>query len=74
MEYIVVPYVTQELEDSEFTHLDYMDFWMHSVHAHAAQNTRNSLKNTTLSPPIFIVGTHRNSLSKDKVEQEKLVG
>ncbi|KAH9504609.1 hypothetical protein Btru_062423 [Bulinus truncatus] len=45
--------------------LEYMDFWMRSIHAHAAENTRNNLENTALSPPIFIVGTHRDSLSTD---------
>jgi len=59
--------------DSELSHVDYMDFWLNSIHAHAAQNTRDSVDNTTLSPPIFIVGTHRGGLSDNPVLQEKLV-
>ena len=59
--------------DSELSHVGYMDFWLNSIHAHAAQNTRDSVDNTTLSPPIFIVGTHRGRLSDDPLHQEKLV-
>ncbi|KAK2167674.1 hypothetical protein LSH36_25g02050, partial [Paralvinella palmiformis] len=61
-----------EYMDSELSHVDYMDFWLNSIHAHAAQNTRDSVDNTTLSPPIFIVGTHRGGLSDNPVLQEKL--
>ena len=50
-----------------------MDYWMNSIHAHTAKNTRDSVDNTTLSPPIFIVGTHRNSLHDAPELQAKLV-
>nr|KAG5714043.1 hypothetical protein BaRGS_020371 [Batillaria attramentaria] len=49
----------------ELSTLEYMDFWMRSIHAHAAENTCENVDNTTLSPPIFVVGTHRNSLHDD---------
>ena len=62
-----------EYRESEFTNLDFMDFWMRSIHAHTAENRRRPLEGTTLSPPIFIVGTHRNSLSPDPEEQMKMV-
>ena len=62
-----------EWEEGELTNLDYMDYWMSSIHAHTAQNTRNSVDNTTISPPIFIVGTHRNSLASDPDVQDTLV-
>ncbi|XP_048256527.1 uncharacterized protein LOC124147603 isoform X2 [Haliotis rufescens] len=61
-----------EAEDSLST-LDYMDFWLRSIHAHAAENMRNSVDNTKLSPPIFIVGTHRDSLALDHDAQMELV-
>ena len=62
-----------EYIDSELSHVGFMDFWLNSIHAHAAQNTRDSVDNTTLSPPVFIVGTHRGQLSDDPILQEKLV-
>ena len=58
---------------NEMTHLDYMDYWMNSIHAHAAINTRNSVDNDTLSPPIFIVGTHRHTLHPDPTKQKEMV-
>jgi hypothetical protein len=61
------------IQNNEMTHLEYMDLWMHSIHAHSAQNTRGSVDNTTLSPPIFIVGTHRNSVHEEDIMQEKIV-
>ncbi|XP_050403283.2 uncharacterized protein LOC126819343 [Patella vulgata] len=60
-------------ESEELSTLEYMDFWMRSIHAHAAENTFNSVDNTRLSPPIFIVGTHRNSLDTDFDTQKLLV-
>ncbi|XP_059151598.1 uncharacterized protein LOC131937903 isoform X2 [Physella acuta] len=53
--------------------LEYMDFWMRSIHAHAAENTRNKLDNTALSPPVFIVGTHRDSLHPDPILRLQMV-
>jgi hypothetical protein len=50
-----------------------MDFWMQSIHSHAAENATNSLDNTTLFPPIFVVGTHRNSLHDDPAMRAQMV-
>ena len=58
---------------AELSSFDYMDYWMNSIHAHTAKNTRDSVDHTTLSPPIFIVGTHRNSLHDAPELQAKLV-
>ncbi len=58
---------------AELSPFDYMDYWMNSIHAHTAKNTRDSVDNTTLSPPIFIVGTHRNSLHDAPELRDKLV-
>ncbi|KAL8574880.1 hypothetical protein ACOMHN_003440 [Nucella lapillus] len=64
----------EEAEESEeLSTLEYMDFWMRSIHSHAAENTRDSIENSTLSPPIFVVGTHRNSLHEDPVVRSELV-
>lgn len=63
----------QGTDDSELSTLEYMDFWMRSIYAHASQNTSNAIDNTRLSPPIFVVGTHRNSLSSDTALQNKIV-
>ncbi|XP_041360166.1 uncharacterized protein LOC121376383 [Gigantopelta aegis] len=59
--------------EEDLSVLEYMDFWMRSIHSHAAENTRNSVDNTKLSPPIFIVGTHRSSLHPDVRTQNELV-
>ncbi|CAG5127518.1 unnamed protein product, partial [Candidula unifasciata] len=58
---------------SKMSTLQYMDFWMRSIHAHAAENASNSVDNMTLSPPIFIVGTHRDSLHTDAAVRSQLV-
>ncbi len=62
-----------EYESSEMSNIDYMDYWINSIHAHTAQNTRNSVDNNTLSPPVFIVGTHKNSLHEDPDVRLKMV-
>ncbi|XP_072172990.1 uncharacterized protein [Diadema setosum] len=62
-----------EYAESEFTNLDFMDFWMRSIHAHTAENRKSAIDGTMLSPPVFVVGTHRNSLAADLDEQRKLV-
>ena len=60
-------------EDGELSTLEYMDFWMRSIHLHAAENTRDNVDSSTLSPPIFVVGTHRNSLHDDPSTCAQLV-
>lgn len=53
--------------------LDFMDYWLKTIYAHTSDNTNCSVHNTRLSPPVFIVGTHRNSLASDPEIQEMLV-
>lgn len=53
--------------------LDYMDYWLKTIHAQISDNTRSQVDNTRLSPPVFIVGTHRNSLASDQEIQEMMV-
>ncbi|XP_038056276.1 uncharacterized protein LOC119728209 [Patiria miniata] len=62
-----------EWSQGKFTNLDHIDFWLRSVHAHTAENARNVPGNTALSPPIFIVGTHRDGLGSDPAERDRLV-
>ncbi|GAB1605871.1 uncharacterized protein LOC115219837 [Argonauta hians] len=57
----------------KMSNLGYVDYWMKSIHAHSAENTKNTITNSTLSPPIFIVGTHRNDLNDDLDIQKQMV-
>ncbi|CAF0933242.1 unnamed protein product, partial [Didymodactylos carnosus] len=60
-------YEYQSQKNKDLTNLDYLNFWAHSIYCHSANNSI-TLKSgeQRLSPPIIIVGTHRNSLSEDK--------
>ncbi|XP_074643355.1 uncharacterized protein LOC141900379 [Tubulanus polymorphus] len=60
-------------DERELTNLEYIKFWMNSIHAHAAKNTHDSIDNISLSPPIFVVGTHKNSLPGNEEEKQKLI-
>lgn len=65
---------TSRMEDKDdLTTLEYMDFWMHSIHSHAAENTSDSMDSSMLSPPIVVVGTHRNSLHDDPTTRAQMV-
>ena len=62
------------LQDTDhLSTMEYMDFWLQSIHAHAAENTSENVDSSNLSPPIFVVGTHRDSLHEDPDEREKMV-
>ncbi|XP_033115134.1 uncharacterized protein LOC117115444 [Anneissia japonica] len=65
---------------SELSNLDFINFWACSIHAHTAEarpstaDGNDEMDNTTsLSPSVFLVGTHRGSLSDDKAIQWKIV-
>ncbi|XP_071500461.1 uncharacterized protein [Diadema antillarum] len=62
---------------SELTCLQFITFWLNSIFAHAvapSSVTKNSTcKTHQKSPPIFIVGTHKQSLSGDAKAREKKV-
>ena len=65
----------QTADDEPMSRLDYLDFWMNSVHANAARNAGAAYaggSDAALSPPIFIVGTNRNSLHGDAEQQHHL--
>ncbi|XP_061191926.1 uncharacterized protein LOC133200170 isoform X2 [Saccostrea echinata] len=53
--------------------IEYMDYWLRTIYSHTSQNSTNTITSSRISPPILVVGTHRNSLSSDEVEQKKLV-
>ncbi|XP_071952913.1 uncharacterized protein [Antedon mediterranea] len=69
-----------EWKKSELTNIDFINFWINSIHTHTAESgasapyDNNDPYNTTsLSPSVFLVGTHRASLSDDKETQWKIV-
>ncbi|KAI0209853.1 hypothetical protein LSAT2_005447 [Lamellibrachia satsuma] len=45
--------------------LDCIDYWLNTIHVHTARNTHSGADNTSLSPPVFIIGTHRHALHHD---------
>ena len=57
----------------DWSTLEYMDYWLRTIYSHTSHNTTTAVCNSRLSPPILVVGTHRNSLSADEVEQKRLV-
>eukprot|EP00057_Strongylocentrotus_purpuratus_P016591 XP_011671065.1 PREDICTED: uncharacterized protein LOC100888891 [Strongylocentrotus purpuratus] len=62
---------------SELTCLEFINFWLCSIYAHAVApssvRNRNTSKNAQKSPPIFIVGTHRESVKGDAKEKKKKI-
>ena len=54
--------------------LDYIDYWLNTIHVHTARNTHSGPANVTLSPSIFIVGTHRHALHRDDDTRHQMVG
>ncbi|XP_072031722.1 uncharacterized protein [Amphiura filiformis] len=60
----------------ELTGLGFLDFWMQSIFAYATTNKQiYDANKPQLSPPIFIVGTHRDSsdISIDPQERKRLI-
>ena len=58
------------------TGLGFLDFWMQSIYSYATTSKQTHDEDRPqLSPPIFIVGTHRNSdeIHPDQKERTKLV-
>ncbi|XP_072172337.1 uncharacterized protein [Diadema setosum] len=62
---------------SELTCLQFITFWLNSIFAHAvapSSVTKNSTcKTHQKSPPIFIVGTHKQSIEGDAKARDKKV-
>ncbi|XP_072031721.1 uncharacterized protein [Amphiura filiformis] len=60
----------------ELSGLGFLDFWMQSIYAYATTNKQiYDANKPQLSPPIFIVGTHRDSsdISTDPQERKRLI-
>ncbi|XP_038061122.1 uncharacterized protein LOC119731909 [Patiria miniata] len=50
--------------------IQYLDFWMQSIYTYTKKNySQKELKQN--SPPIFIVGTHRNSVGGDDMPEDQ---
>ncbi|XP_030844784.1 probable serine/threonine-protein kinase roco4 [Strongylocentrotus purpuratus] len=62
---------------SELTCLEFINFWLCSIFAHAVApssvRNKNTSKTAQKSPPIFIVGTHRESVKGDAKEKKKKI-
>ncbi|XP_030845158.1 uncharacterized protein LOC752124 isoform X2 [Strongylocentrotus purpuratus] len=62
---------------SELTCLEFINFWLCSIFAHAVApssvRSKNTSKTAQKSPPIFIVGTHRESVKGDAKEKKKKI-
>jgi hypothetical protein len=52
-------------EDSDkLSTLEYLDFWLRSIYAHASTTNKTTELNT-YSPPVLIVGTHKDCLHSE---------
>ena len=43
--------------------IDYLDYWLNCIHTHATSREFNPTA-ITLSPPVIIVGTHKDEIEK----------
>ena len=60
-------------EDSEkLSTLEYLDFWLRSIYAHAS-TTNKSSDISTYSPPVLIVGTHKDCLHSETEDIDQAV-
>lgn len=48
-----------------------VDYWLRMIHLYTAENSKTG--DSSLSPPVFIVGTHRNQLADDEIKRTKIV-
>ncbi|KAL4235659.1 hypothetical protein ACF0H5_004054 [Mactra antiquata] len=73
--YVIVFKLTDNLEEPPFdcqvdtenlSTLEYIDFWMRSIYAHASLSTKTTVDKSTATPPIIIVGTHKDRLHTEK--------
>jgi len=60
------------MQGESMSTLEYLDFWLRSVYAHASANSGTE-GGPLLSPPVFIVGTHRDCLNSDPELADKIV-
>ena len=62
-------------DDSTLSPLADLQNWLRSLHTHASISSRggDGGHDGTLSPPVFIVGTHRDSVHPDEAERRRIV-
>ncbi|XP_022096049.1 uncharacterized protein LOC110982143 isoform X2 [Acanthaster planci] len=54
------------------TPLQYLDFWMQSVYTYTKENASpHHVRLDQKSPPIFLVGTHRNSVGGEDISDQE---
>ncbi|XP_052777380.1 uncharacterized protein LOC128214780 isoform X2 [Mya arenaria] len=53
--------------------LEYLDFWLRSVFVHASVSNNKVGDRTTFSPPVFIVGTHKDCLNAEPDQIENVI-
>ncbi|XP_072036012.1 probable serine/threonine-protein kinase pats1 isoform X2 [Amphiura filiformis] len=56
-----------------FTSLEHLDFWLRSIFTYTTPNQPKDKMLKQLSPPIFIVGTHRDALDTNPQTRQKMV-
>lgn len=80
--YLIVFNLTDNLEEvypeseddpEKISTLEYIDFWMRSIYAHASTTSKPGTEGSTYSPSILLVGTHKDCLHDDKALIDKAV-
>ncbi|XP_071946533.1 uncharacterized protein [Antedon mediterranea] len=59
------------VSDHYMNNKDFVIFWLRSIYSHTTENASVS-KQRQLSPPVFIVGTHRESLPGNAQQRQAL--
>ncbi|XP_038060814.1 uncharacterized protein LOC119731680 isoform X1 [Patiria miniata] len=68
-----VPDCSSTAQGQAMTPIQYLDFWMRSVYTYTKENP-SQVRLDQKSPPIFLVGTHRNSVGgEDMPDKERKV-
>lgn len=63
----------QSEERESFSTLEYLDFWLRSIFAHASTTNKKDPEHKMFSPPVLIVGTHKDCLQTESESIEKVV-
>ena len=72
--YLIHLFVFIQSDGAEiFSTLEYLDFWMRSIFAHASTINKKDPDNKTFSPPVLIVGTHKDCLNTEADSLHKIV-
>ena len=68
--YSILQYILKGGSQSDLTNLEFINFWIASIIAHA---TPPAPIDGQISPRIFIVGTHRDSIPGSEEEKQEYV-